>query len=216
MRHEGDSRQESFTEDRTVDCTLLLLLIVSLVLVTVDILEIYKLIQSWPMLKLSPVFDSCIKYELISRTVFASYSFLAASSAFMLAIGLLSGVNTFIDKYIDTFLYYNYLIFGPYMLTLSVLAIVYWNNTLFVCDKVNVEIKHFSFTNVFAVLLCLVISLFITISKAVYQVILLLQDSILKRGEGSAMLRKLFWFVALRNRAEHSITNNVNISNNII
>jgi hypothetical protein len=105
-------------------------------------------------------------------------------------IGLLREFGTYIDNYIETFIYYNYLIFALYANKFSILAIVYWNNALIVFDKAY-EIKHFSFTNVFAMLLCLVISLIITISS-LCQVILLLQDSILKRGEGSEMLRKLF------------------------
>jgi hypothetical protein len=191
---ENDERGQNFT--------LILLLLLSFILVFVDSLELIQLTVSWEIGVgiISPVFDSCIKWELYTKTVFCIFSFLAAISSFILTLFLLINSAWFADKILSTFLYFNYLIFGPYMLGFCFIGFLNWNNVVFTCDRQNYNNKILSASNVFSLVGCFIISLSITCMVSIYKTVTLYFDSILRRSQGSVVLRKLFWWVVFRNR----------------
>jgi hypothetical protein len=207
--------EESENEVNSVDCTLVLLFIISGVLLLIDSIEIYKFIQNFQILKGNVLlFETCFKWEILTKAVFAFFSFCAAFSAMILTLGLLINVEFFINKLLDTFLYFNFLIFGPFMLTFSVLALIYIDNTIFTCDKSGGNIKLISFTNIISIIACGSISLIITICKSIYSVVLLFNDSILRREGGNFILAKIFWWFVLRHRDDGN--NNNNLNNNTV
>lgn len=182
--------------------TIYLMLIICVILVTVDSIEIYKICSSWNLIdKIEPlIFDRCFKKELILKTVFGSFSFLAAISAFVLTLCISLSVDYFIDKILTSYLYLNYFIFGPYMLGFSIYGLYNWNDVVYMCDKHNFMIKIFSISNMFSLIGCFILSLIVTVAAAVYEVVLLYIDSILRRDNGSKILRNIFWWVVLRTR----------------
>jgi hypothetical protein len=189
-------------DDHGQNITLILLLVLSFILVFVDTLELYQLTVSWQygVSIISPVFESCIKWELYTKTIFCVFSFLGAISSFILTLFLLISSNWFAEKILSTFLYFNYLIFGPYMLGFCILGFMNWNNVVFTCDRQNYSNKVLSASNVFSLIGCFIIACLITCFVSIYKTVMLYFDSILRRSQGSAILRKLFWWVVFRNR----------------
>ena len=207
MMDDGNINED---ESSSTDITLIFLLVVSGVLVAVDMMEIYSILQNWrySLLVISPIFENCLKWELYTKSIFGIFSTLAALSALILSFGLLLNTEKFVNKFLDSFLYYNWLLFGPYMLSFSIIGIFHWNQVVYICDKNNLNDKIIAPATVFSLLSCLIISSVLSIAKSVYQSILLLHDSIMRKPNGSVVLRKLFWWSVLRNRNENE-TNTV-------
>ncbi len=197
---------EDVDEDNrsSADMTLIFLFIVSSILVTVDIIEIHKIIQDWKygIMIVPNVFENCLKWELGTKTVFGVFSLGAAFSAFVLSLGLLVNPDKFVAKFLDTFLCFNWVVFGPQMLAFSILALCYWNNVVYVCDKNNIDNKIIIASTVFSIFMCLIISAVLVIFKSAYETVLLINDSVTRSNGGNSIIRKLFWYYAYRNRNE--------------
>jgi len=180
--------------------SLYLFLIISLILVSVDILGIYHIVLTWKasINASTVVFETCLKWQLISKTCFAVFSSLAAISSLVLCGFLIINMEFFTDKMLNTFLYYNYLIFGPYMLGFCILGLIFWNETSYVCSKHNINYKFFSTSNAFSLVFSLVVSIIITIGVAVYKAINLFIDSMLQKPDGYDFIRKWVLWIALR------------------
>lgn len=189
------------------NCTLYLMLIVCVILVSVDTLELYRISLGWEYsLKMSPeIFNECLKNDLIIKTVFCMFSLIAAISALLLTLFLCFGVDFFISKVMTSFLYLNYYIFGPYMLAFCILGCLYFNDFVYVCDKKLMTEKVFSISNVFSLISCLMISSVITIGVSTYEGFRVLVDSILHKEDGSKVVRKVFWWVVLRQRTDQNL-----------
>jgi hypothetical protein len=195
-----NTSEELSVEDNSVDYTLMFLLAISVALVALDGVELIKLSHNFTVLKTVPTFEACIKWEIFSKVIFGLFSFLAALSALILTSGLLIDSNMFISKVMDTFLYFNYIVFGPYLLTCSILAIINLDHTMVRCDNDNPDHHYFSLTNISSIIVCTCISLVITVAKSIYDAILLFNNSMLRRENGSYIILKLFWWIITRNR----------------
>jgi hypothetical protein len=196
--------------------TLYLLLLLTTVFVAVDALEFYKLIEGWRIAShtFSPeFFSSCIKYPLLTQFGFNAFSILAAMSSFLFIALLAINTEFFTEKLIRSFIYMNCIIFGPWLLGATVCAIIHWEDVLYVCDgggnnsaddKNNYKSrKMLSITTSFNLIGCLLLSLVITLSLSIYETVVLIIDSILRKPEGSAVVKKCFWGVVLRNRQDN-------------
>jgi hypothetical protein len=209
-------------EASTSDFTSYILLCVSGLLVFIDGLELVHIINNWQYgsLFVIPLFEKCIKYELISKTIFAIFSLISALSAFFLSTFLLFAQNFFLEKILKTFLYVNYLVFGPLMLTLSLLGIDYWDEIVYVCEKNNLTNKEFSMSNTTSIVGCFLISVFITLLVEFLESFNFLLDSILKRNSGSVIIGKFYWKVVFlrtsrdRLRAYDGLSNNEDQNHN--
>lgn len=204
-------------EDRGQNITLVLLLLISFILLFVDSLELYGLIQNWEFgtSVISPIFESCIKWELYNKSIFSIFSFLGAVSAFMLTLFLLINSTYFAENILATFLYFNYVVFGPYMLGFCILGFINWNNVVYQCDRQSFNNKLFSISNFFSLIACFILSLMVTLLVSVYKTINIYVDSILRKPKGSFILRKLFWWTIFRNREPvEFVRRTVNNNNN--
>jgi hypothetical protein len=193
---------ENQESNRGVNCLMLILLCIAIVLVFIDFLELYNLFLSWRVSVNLPLFESCLKYELISRTIFSAFSFLCALSALLLTIFIIINTLWFAEKALSSYLYFNYLMFGPYMFGFSLLGFIFWSDVVYVCDRVNPnpDNKILSPGNLFSLITCFIISFSLTIAFSVYKTITIYIDSAMRRPDGNMALRKLFWWFVLRNR----------------
>ena len=187
--------------------TLYLMLTICLILVSVDILEMVKLINAWAMKnKIEPFyFETCIKSDLLVKTAFSIFSLLAAFSAFLLVVMMIVAMEFFINKLLSAFLYLNYMVFGLYMLGFSIFGLVHWNDVAYMCDRKFPNEKVFSIGNMFSLIGCFVLSLVITFGVSIYETMTLYSDSILRRNTGSKLLRTVFWWVVFHGRGEEEI-----------
>jgi len=193
-----------------------LLLIISGALLTIDGYNLYHIGLTWQhSLEIQPkIFESCIKWQLISRTCFAAFATLAALSSLLLCMFLIAIYEVFKEKILSTYLYYNYLIFGPYMLGFCILGLVYWNNVGYMCSKHDTNILVFNSSNAFYITLCFLTSVLITLGIAIYKTFSLFLDSLLNKPEGFHFIKKLIYWFALRTSNINEIVRNHNNSQN--
>ena len=132
--------------------TIYLMLILCVILLTVDVIELYKVITSWSYInKYDPlIFQTCIKKELILKTIFAAFSFLSAICAFILCFFLSINTEFFINKLLTTYINLLYFIFGPYMLGFAIYGLINWNEVVFLCDRKSNKNVIFSLSNSFS------------------------------------------------------------------
>jgi hypothetical protein len=124
-------------------------------------------------------------------------------------------------KFLNTYVQMNIMIFGPYLLGLSILGFLHWEKIFYVCENViiNSQIKrNFSTTIFINLIACFIISTIVTISFAVYKSFDIYTNSITSRRDGSSLLKSIFWKVVLkfRRREEHDQAGIENIDNIVI
>ena len=181
---------------------LYLMLVICVILVSLDSLELYRLGMNWSHIQSygkSP-FGSCIRNELITKTIFGFFSLLSGISALLLTIFLMIDVEIFIRKFFSAYLNMIYSIFGPIMLGFSILGLVNWDDIVYICDRSDPRDKYFSFGGSFSLLGCFIISLLVTLTFATYEVVNLYIESILGREGHNKIIRHCFWWVVMRVR----------------
>ena len=207
---------EHENEERGHYLVQIFLMIISFVLLVVDSIEMYNTIKTWEigLLIISPIYDNCLKWELYTKTVFLCFSLCLNLSCVCLTI-LLLDIEKFIEKYLSSYLYFNYMVFGPYMLAFCFLGLVNWGSVVYICDKQNLGNKVLSSTNMFYLIGCTLISAMILGSVSVYKTTSLYEDSILRKPEGSVIIRKMFWWIVFRNKEPVEFVRNAQAGNNL-
>ena len=184
----------------TNNFTIYLMLVVCIILLSVDCYELYKISLSWSYIhKFDPIlFNTCIKKELIIKTIYASLSFFSALASFLLTLFLTISIEFFIEKLLVAYMHFIYVIFGPMMLAFSLFGLLNWNQVVQVCDRKNYSNQIFSFGNAVSLIGCFTLSLFVTIGVTIYETVLLYINSIIRRENGSKALRSVFWWVIMK------------------
>jgi hypothetical protein len=186
--------------------TLYLILIICSMFVALDTLELYKFSENWNLsLKTfnTQMFDKCIKYQMLAKACFSVFSLFAALSSFVITFFMIISVDYFINKLLNAYVYINTLIFGPYMLGMTILGLFNWDKILFICDNTNKEELHdrfLSFTNLFNIIACFILSFILTLGVTIYKSLELYINSILRKDDGNYIIRKLFWWAVYKNR----------------
>lgn len=191
--------------------TIYILLFICSLFLSVDGLELFRLIDEWNLLhkELSSInFEKCVKYPLIAKTGYTVFSFLAAFSAFLISILICFDLELFVEKFSHSYIKMIYFIFGPYMLTIGLIALNYWDKILFNCDNIRYS-RIFSYSNLFNLIVCLSVSFIITVGMLIYEVIVIYMNSIQQRNNGSNFIRKSFWFVVNKYRRINTQDNSI-------
>ena len=183
---------------------LYLMLTVCIVLVIVDIIEILKLQNIWNLKSTvdTKFYQTCIKPDLLVKTAFSSFSLLAAISACLLVGLMIISMNYFLMFFLNCFLYLNYMIFGLYMLAMTIFGMLHWNDVAYICDTKTGK-RIYSIGNIFSLIGCFILSLIITLGVNIYETLELYSNSILRRDDGSDILRNLFWKTVFNGRNEY-------------
>lgn len=186
----------------SINLSFFLVLFISLLLVLINSIELYSLALKWSYMKGVPtdLFDTCYKYNLSFRTVNDVISFLASISCSIFSLALVVNITWFMSTAFSSYLYYNYVLFGPYTLGFCLIGLWFWKKIMFVCEGEDLSYKTFSFANAVSLIMLFILSFIITLCVLVYSIASLYIDSVLHREEGSDIIRKLFWKVVIRNR----------------
>lgn len=207
-------------------CSLLIFLLISGVLSFVNAIEFFNFIAHWNggVVIFSPLFEECIRFELIMKSVFSFFSLFASFSAFMVTGLLILNSDYFLEKLSPSFLNINYYVFGPIMFAFSSLGILNIDSIMYSCDKNNVDYtnKVFSFSNFIAVVFCFIISLVLTVIIEFFNSVTIFIDSILRKSSGNAFLANVFWLTVSKYRNSNlrsfnhsnSHSNNTNSTDN--
>ena len=96
----------------------LLMFTISGILITLNIMEINQVIKTWDreIIRHSLLFHTCIKWDIINRFAICIFTFCIGLSTLILCIMLMININYFIEKLVSTYIYFNYLLFGPILL----------------------------------------------------------------------------------------------------
>lgn len=186
-----------------------MIFLLSFILLLLDLFEFcttFTSISHYNQIYSIEIFNECIKYQSISQLLFALFGSFAAMSACILSLGLICSFDFFINKLLECFLYYNYIIFGPFLLGTCFLGGYYFKQAAYVCDEH--QIKHLHFTMAFSLFFSFIISVSITIIYSMVITSAFLYNSIRFEGDGSVIIGKLFWYF-IRNRVRSTFNNEI-------
>ena len=134
----------------------LFVLIIAITLIIMDILSLY---YSYDYLLYAAerypfeTFDRCIKYDSMAEIYFTLFAFMAAISAGLMAVGILMGYDLFFEKFLVTFLNFNYYIFGLLLLVSSLIGIFNYNRVCYDCIRKNPNDLQFNLSTMICLIL---------------------------------------------------------------
>jgi hypothetical protein len=167
-----------------------LLLILSAFFLILDGYEFIKLLNIWDFTKTLYHYPDCLRYRLLAKTAFSLFSIFASLSSLTIIIFMIIGFELFVEKIFSTYIHFNFLIFGPYMLALSSLGIYYSDQFLYNCDLNGVATSHDMMVSLVG---CFLFSLVITVCVLLYDTVNCYIESILRRRDGNKLITCLFW-----------------------
>ena len=191
-------------EDNTpsIEIFYIFLLIVSLILFSADFLELHQLIVQWHLgLKMdNKIFNECIQFQLFFKTTFVLINLFISSFTVILVIFLMKSSDFLINKLLPAVIEIAGIIFGPYLFTLCLLGIHYWDNSVYTCEKNNTNEKIFLGANCFNLIFFTIFSCLITLYKSISLAFFHIADSITNPNykERNFMIKKLFWNIVFR------------------
>ena len=154
--NEEINNSEVDAQDNSEKISAFFVLIISLTLIFMDLLSFY---YSYDYLLYASKkysfekFNQCIKYQSISEIYFTLFAFMAAISACLMSIGIILGYDLFFEKFLVTFLNFNYYVFGLLLLSSSVLGIINYDKICYDCIRKNPNNKEFNLST----LICLIL-----------------------------------------------------------
>ena len=188
-----------------------IIFILSISLVLMDVVEAYftftSLVESSKKLS-AETFQACIKYQSFAEIFFAFFGSLAGISVTILTLGIIINLQYFFDKILDTFFYFNYCVFGPYLLTSTLLGFYYYDNIAYVCDSHDIKTKYLNVTIIFCLFFAFFMSMFITLGTSAVNITNTVIKSVRFEEGGNYLIGKLFWrFIRRRINSQNRINN---------
>ena len=179
------------------------ILIIALLLVGMDMLSLYysyQYIISASKRYSFEVFDRCIKYQSITEMYFTLFALLAAFSAALMALGITMGYDFFFDKFLVTFINFNFYVFGLLLLSSSIVGLIYFNKVCYDCIGKNPKNLDFNLSTLICLILIAIIGGVVTFIFSSINSFEYVCDSIKFTKDGNYLVGKLFWkYVLSRN-----------------
>ena len=181
-------------------------LIIAITLIIMDLLSLY---YSYDYLLYSSkkypfeVFDKCIKYDSITEIYFTLFAFMAAISAGLMAIGILIGYDLFFEKFLVTFLNFNYYIFGLLLLFSSLFGLFNYNKICYDCIGKDPNNQEFNLSTMICLILIASIGGLITFIFSSLNSFEYVCNCINFSKDGNYFLGKAFWKYALSRNNEN-------------
>ena len=201
----------------STNVTLKIIVCVSIVFVILDIYQVYAIISSIPIyyerLNDLALFNRCVKYQSITDISFALFGVMTGLSAVVLSLGMIYDTYYFTNVIFDTYLHFNYILFGPFLLFVCLLGFYMFDSISYVCDSKNFNVRYVNFTTVMSLLFMSSLSLVVTVVFTVVNSIDLFMKSVRFEGEGSYLLGKMFWYYVLNYRGGEVQNINLNVGN---
>jgi len=196
--------------------SLLMMLIITIILVSVNTLEILNLKNLWDkgMAGNLIYFENCMKYPFILKSFYVFYSLSATISIFFLTFALVVNPDYFIRKFSKTYIEFNCFVFGPGMAIPGILAFLNFNKFIFTCELRYNIYMIFNISNAFSIILCFLIGLLIWVAKALFETMNLYSESMTRHPNGSWLIRTIFWWTVLKFGRSNNLIPNNNVNNN--
>ena len=194
------------TNDEPYDSEKISALFILIIAITLIIMDILSLYYSYDYLLYAAerypfeTFDRCIKYDSMAEIYFTLFAFMAAISAGLMAVGILMGYDLFFEKFLVTFLNFNYYIFGLLLLVSSLIGIFNYNRVCYDCIRKNPNDLQFNLSTMICLILIAIIGGIITFIFSSVNAFEYVCNCIKFSKDGNFLLGKAFWkYVLSRN-----------------
>ena len=145
-------------------------------------------------------YSQCIQNQTISEMFFTFLAILASISIIILSIGFLINSEIFMEKFFKSYSYYNYFIFGPFLLCTSFLGFINYNKIGYSCEKIP-DNSSINLSMLFCLVIVLVFGAVVTCGYSTIYMYEYITNSIRFKNNSNYFLGKAFWKFALsRNR----------------
>ena len=183
-----------------------IVVIISLVVLYISFYDFYQFFQNINVIKKaylslpSNVFKQCYFYpNLFNSFIQILTSLLGLDLIFLLFLPLLStalDLEAFLDKYMDSILYFNYLVFGPFCFCILALSIKHIDKLMYLCINLNPENKIFNYRLLIVFLINFVLSITMYFIGSFYFDGKFFSNSIKIKRSGNNLLGYFFWKLA--------------------
>ena len=194
----NDNNNLNDFDDGPDKTTILFILISALSLVLLDIASLrssYGDLTNY-LSKSDSNYNKCNESMIVSEIIFTVFATMVGISATILSIGFLINTDYFLDKFLNSFVYFNYFIFGPFLLCTSIFGFINFNKIGYTCEY---EPKNVSLN--ISMLICLIfistLGSIITVGFSTFNIFEYFQDSIKFTNDSDYILGKTFWKVAM-------------------
>ena len=143
-----------------------LMLVFSLFLVSLQLFEMFNIINTFIETISSSKLLESFMYEISTRLVFALFSLCSGLSSLILIAFLIVDLDLFIEKILTSYLYFNNLVFGPYLFGFCCIGFYFRENVFYLKDSTGES--SISYTNIISIFFATVISLIIIFSTSLY------------------------------------------------
>ncbi len=197
-----------------------IIFVLTILIVILDFVQLYESINSLKKYVESEkyneiFFEQCIKYQSFSEIIFGFFGSIAGISACIVGFSLIINFEYFVDKCLKTFIYFNYICFGPYLLGCTFLGLHYFNKISYVClDKNDTSKKSLNLLIVFCLFLAFFISSFVISLFTSMHIVSYFIESIRFSDGGSYILGKIFWRYVIDRSQNLNLNYNQNNNNN--
>ena len=141
-------------------------------------------------------YNQCSESMIVSEIIFTVFATMVGLSATILSIGFLINSDYFLEKFLNCFVYFNYFIFGPFLLCTSIFGFINFNKIGYTCEY---EPNNVSLN--ISMLICLIfittLGSIITVGFSTFNIFEYFQDSIKFTNDSDYILGKTFWKVAM-------------------
>ena len=145
-------------------------------------------------------YSECLQNQTITEMFFMFLATLAAISAIILSVGFLYNSELFMEKLFESYSYYNYFIFGPFLLCTSIFGFINYNKIGYSCELVPDD-SSINLSMLICLLIILIIGSVITCGYSTISMLHYMNDSIKFKNNSNYLLGKAFWkFASSRNR----------------
>ena len=145
-------------------------------------------------------FDKCIKYQSLSELFFILFATLASISAGIMALGIIIGNDLFFEKFLVTFLNFNYYIFGLLLFSSSLIGLIYYNKICYDCIDNNPKKLEFNLSSMICLIIILFVGGIISFICSSMNNFEYVCDCVKFKKDGNYFLGKAFWkYVLMRN-----------------
>ncbi len=125
------------------------LCLIAFLFAILDFFELQKIYENWLYyVKIYQenvvILDKCIKFPFLLKSIFTLFSLFTSISAMIITFLVSINLNFFIEKFFLSFLYYNFYLFGPYMLFFSFYGIMNRDKIFLRCKNEENSFNFFS------------------------------------------------------------------------
>ena len=183
-----------------------IVVIISIVVLYISFYDLYQFFQNINAITKayfsipSNVFEKCYLYpNLFNSFIQILTSLLGLDLIFLLFLPLLStalDLEAFLEKYMDSILFFNYLVFGPFCFGSLVISIKHVDKLMYLCINFNPENKIFNYRLLILFIINFILSITMYFIGSFYFESKHFSNSIKIKRSGNNILGYFFWKLA--------------------